>query len=279
MATATATMTATDRAGLPEPAETCPIPMDQIGRDEGVNTRPVNAAWVRRQMGEFSPAVLGVLAVSHRPDGTYVVLDGQNRLALAKACGYGPDIKCSVYEGLDRKQEALLFEKLNDDRTLRPGYIFLARVTQENPVAMAILATAERAGWRIGVDSGLGVITAVTTLETIWSSGQNRWPDDPPFVLANTLQSITLAWQQAPKAQDRALISGIGALYVKRGLAIDVQTMATQLATFGQPLDLLQKARGRQGYEGGSVAKSVSVLVTDGYNKGAPRGRKLPAFK
>ncbi len=278
-ATATATMTGTDQDDLPEPAEIASILIDQIGRDERVNTRPVNANWVRAHMGEFSPALLGVPAVSHRSDGTYIVLDGQHRLALAKACEYGPHIRCSVYEGLARKQEARLFEKLNDDRNLRPGYIFLARVTQEDPVAVAILAPAERAGWKIGVDAGPGVITAVTTLEKIWTSGQKQWPDDPPFVLANTLQSITLAWQHTPKAQDRSLIGGVGALYLQHGLAADVQVMATQLAAFGEPLDLLRKARGRQDYEGGTLAKSVAHLVTDLYNKGAPRGRKLPPFR
>ncbi len=278
--TGTATVAMTDTApGMPEPAGTRFIPITEIGRDEDVNTRPVNTAWVQASIGTFHAPALGTPAISHRDDGTYIVLDGQNRIALAKACGYGPRIECKVYEGLSKAEEAKLFRLLNAGRNIKPGHRFKARITEQEPVAMAILEAATRAGWEIGLTPATGVITAVSTLDRIWAADIKRNRSGPPAALVNTLQTITKAWQHSPGTTHEAIIAGIGALYVKHGPAINVDEMAARLSTCERgPSGLLGKARGLADVKGGAVAHSVSDLVTDMYNKGR-QNRRLPKFR
>lgn len=48
---------------------------------------------------DFDPAKLGVLVVSHRPDGTYSILDGQHRLTALRKLGFAA-ANCIVLEGM-----------------------------------------------------------------------------------------------------------------------------------------------------------------------------------
>jgi hypothetical protein len=278
MATATAPAT-TNSTGLPAPDRVALVPIDKITRDQRVNTRDVDPNWVQARVKRFRPDALGIPAVSQRADGTFVVVDGQNRIALCQACDYGPGILCEIYTGLDLAQEAGLFVLLNSGRAVTPGHRFKARVTQGDPVACAILKTAELAGWKVDVVPGPGVITAVSTLERLWKDDERHHPDDPQFVLASTLQTIVQAWQHDLKAGDSAIIGGIGALFVRHGLAIDTDHMVQQLMDLeGGPQELLYKSSGLKRVRGGSVANSVAELVTDAYNQGR-RSRKLPRWR
>jgi Family of unknown function (DUF6551) len=274
-----ATATMTDETELPGSVKTELIPIGKIQRDERVNTRPVNEAWVRARIDIFDPLGLGVPLVSRRADGTCVVLNGQNRIALAKACGYTGGITCQILEGQTLFEEAKMFVMHNDDRKLTPVQKFLARITQEEPIALAIEAAVDRAGWEISPDPGPGVITAVSTLEQLWKRDRRHHPDDQPFVVANTLQSITLAWAHAPHASHEAIIKGIGYLYVRHGLIVDVQHMANRLAAYpGGAAKLLINSRGLKDFKGGAVAHSVAELVTDEYNKDRPP-KRLPKYR
>jgi len=265
------------KTGMPERAGIGPVPIDKIIRDERVNTRPVDTAWVQGHIPEFNPLGLGVPAVSHRADGTYVVLNGQNRVALALACNYGGEIVCEIYEGLSLSVEADLFLLHNDSRAVRPGHRFKAKLTKKDPAALAIEETAQRAGWTIGVAKGNGVLTAVSTMERLWRDGLRHWPEDRPFALEYTLQTITKAWQHDPAAPDAAIIGGIGHLYVKWGPGVSPDHMAAQLALYERgPANLLIQAKALTTIRGGGTAHSVAELVTKEYNKGGPPRRLKP---
>lgn len=272
--------TAEPPAALPVPRRTGLVPVPQIVRDERVNTRPVDEAWVRRRVDSFRPEALGLPAVSLRADGSYVVLDGQNRVALCRAAGVDwQPIECQIYEGLDLAQEAGLFVLLNDGRAPKAIHKFLARITEGEKIATDINRIAEQASWRIAANSASDVIQAVVTLEKLHKGDLRRNPGQPPTVLLATLTTIAKAWGHVTSAQHEAIIGGIGALYLAHGPAIDADHMARQLAASdGGPETLYRRARGLREARGGNVANCVAELVTDIYNKGQKR-RRLPKFQ
>jgi hypothetical protein len=273
--------------GLPVPNRTELVPLALIGRDTRVNTRELKEEWLAKRDGKFSPAGLGVLAVSHRADGTYVVLDGQHRRELACRAGYGGDsamVMCSVYEGLDLIREAGLVVLLNDGRPLKAINIFLARCTEEDPVATAIREIAERCSWRIGPESKPGVLVAVATLERIHVTdmkASSRRKTGLPVVLEETLSTIALAWGHDGAAVNQSIIGGVAACYLKYGPAIRKDDFAARLRDLpGGPENLYHRARGLREARGGTVAACVAELATDEYNKGR-RSEKtiLPRFR
>ena len=269
-------------SGLPVPRRTGFVPVAQITRDQRVNTRPVDDAWVARRVKDFHPEALGVPAVSLRGDGTFVVLDGQHRVALHRLAV--PDsglamLECSIYEGLDLAQEAGLVVLLNDGRPLKAVNKFLARVTEQEPVACQIVAIAERCSFRIAANPGTGVIPAVATLERVHRADLKHSKGAPPEVLERTLSTIAEAWAHEPGATHEAVIGGVGALYLMHGPAVSKGDMVRRLAAYeGGPAELAVNARGLREYRGGNVANCVAELVTDVYNKGR-QSRKLPQFR
>jgi hypothetical protein len=269
--------------GLPVPRRTGFVPVSQIGRDQRVNTRPVDEVWVRARVERFHPEALGLPAISQRSDGTFVVLDGQNRLALARLSGWADTdlamIECQIYEGLDLAQEAGLFVLLNDSRPPKAIHKFLARLTEGEPVASQIAAIAERCSWRIADSHGTNAIVAVSTLERIHRADLKRAKGAPPEALELTLSTIAEAWQHTPGATHEAIIGGIGTLYLIHGQAINKADMVRKLAAYeGGPAKLGGDARGLREYRGGAVYNSVAEIVTDTYNRGK-KARKLPQFR
>jgi hypothetical protein len=269
--------------GLPVPRRTGYIPVAQIVRDQRVNTRPVDDTWVRARVSKFRPEALGLPAVSLRADGSYVVLDGQNRVALARLSGWADNdlamIECQIYEGLDLAQEAGLFVLLNDSRAPKAIHKFLARITEGEPVACQIAEIAERCSWRIAANPGANAITAVSTLERIHRADLKRSKGATPEVLERALSTIAEAWQRTPGASHEAIIGGIGTFYLTYGQAIDKVDLVRKLAAYeGGPVKLGGDARGLREYRGGNVANCVTELVWGVYNKGR-KTRKLPPFR
>ena len=268
------------QTGLPVPRRTGFVPIPKIVRDERVNTRPVDEVWVKRRVASFRPEALGLPAVSLRADGTYVVLDGQNRVALCRAAGVDwQPLECQIYEGLDLAQEAGLFVILNDGRAPKAIHKFLARITEGEEIAVQIAAIAKQASWRIAANSASDVIVAVVALERLHRGDLRRNKGQPPTVLERTLTTIATAWGHTPSTQHEAIIGGIGALYLVHGPAIDQDRMVKKLTAYdGGAEKLYRRARGLRESKGGSVANSVAELATDAYNTDL-RSRRLPQFR
>jgi hypothetical protein len=98
------------------------LPIHQLRIDPTIN-RPLNRQRVHTIAEKFDPDAIGVLTVSVRPDGTYLLLDGQHRLAALRQAGWDGQQKvpCDLRHGLSQVQEVALFVKLNN--TAKPKYI------------------------------------------------------------------------------------------------------------------------------------------------------------
>lgn len=240
------------------------IPLGKIRRDQRVNTRPVDNGWVDRKLLEgFDPNKFGTPTVSQR-NNYYVYLDGQNRGALAVAAGFKEaKVQCVVFHDLTRDQEASIFLGLNDSRTVKPIYKFLARVAAKDPVAVAVYKSVTEHGWRVKESGDEASLMAVAAVE--WVYGLD------PTVLDQTLDVLTAAWGYGSDTTRSTLIKGVGNVIYRYK---DVTTLSLEVLTKhlnvyrGGANGVYTDAKGLQGYRGGAIHNAVSEVVVNAYNKG-----------
>lgn len=253
------------------------ILVSAVTSDRRVNTRPVDPAWVEKKLREgFDPTQIGVPIVSSRQDGTMVWLDGQNRAELIRRAGWSDQkIQCRVFYGLTIAEEARAFLVHNDNRTIRPIYKFLARVTSGDEAAVAITTIAKAAGWRIQDGAANQGITASRSLEKVYLAT----PKSPGRALFPTLRVITEAWGYKPTTVNGHVIEGIGMVFARFDDAIEIPALVKKLAEYpGGPSGLIGKAKGLREYQGGILAHSVAEIVVTTYNV-RRRGGALPDWR
>jgi hypothetical protein len=90
------------------------------------------------------------IVVSRRPDGTMWVLDGQHRVAGARARGDIPFLPCVLLSSLDHRAEAKTFVGLNTRRQrLTQGQIFHGQLAAGDPTAHRVQKMLDDAQWRV----------------------------------------------------------------------------------------------------------------------------------
>jgi hypothetical protein len=256
------------------------VPISKIRTDHEVNTRPIDFGWVDKHVNTFDPDKLGVPIVSMRPDGTYVVIDGQNRLEICRRVGWGDqDIQCRVFRGLTKAQEAVLFLGHNDNRQVGSFHKFAARITAGDPDAVAINNIVIKAGWELSYFVADKRIAAVSSLEAIWKATR---PDPTGYrgtTLETTLSIATEAWGHSADAANGQLLRGIGAVVNRYGTLLDTAALTRKLAQHrGGAMGLLADGRGLQNFAGGTVGSCVAETIVRIYNSHRRAGA-LPAWR
>lgn len=134
--------------------------------------RDVSPSHVKNIVKHFDPDTFGVLVVSERSDGMYIV-DGQHRVAALRAMGWQDQrVPCLVYRGLSIEEEAKVFYKPQTERrSMTPAARFKARLVAGEPSAVAIAKCVESYGFNVNLANGGNVhprdIDAVASLERI----------------------------------------------------------------------------------------------------------------
>lgn len=237
--------------------------------------RPAHA----KQIAEtFNAEAFGVLTVSERPDGYYVI-DGQHRLAALHILGWtNQKVPCIVFSGLDQAEEAQRFIGLNTSKAVRTFDKFRLRVVAGEPIAFEIDAIVRKHGLYVADSArATGCVRAVRTLEDIYT-GKLLRTDPNPDALDMTLGTVTRAWGTEPSALDAIVLGGIGAVYLRYGLGVDTMRMADKLTKIdGGAYAFLAKTRMRAGLSGLSKWASAAQLAIDLYNSGL-RKDALPPF-
>jgi uncharacterized protein DUF6551 len=167
--------------------------------------RPMNEARVKRMQSTFDPTLVGLLTVSARTGGHYVLLDGQHRWMVLVNMGY-TDALCEVLDNLTLEQEATIFHGRNVGRVrLGIGDYFRARLTAKEPTALAIMKLVTAAGFQIDLNPGRNWknaaskaehIVAIHALERVYNIGllgqtllavRHAWPNQPAFFMKSDL--------------------------------------------------------------------------------------------
>lgn len=254
------------------------VDIDRIFTDHTVNTRYVDDAWVDRRVAAFDPDKLGVPVVSERENGRFACLDGQNRLELCRRAGYGDSkIECRVFHNLTPAQEAALFLGHNDSRQVGTYHKFVARVTAEDPDAVAINNIVKAAGWELSYYLADKKIAAVAAVETIYKTGRLDPVDGRGATLKATLAIATEAWGHSQDAANGQVLRGIGLLVNRHHSILEIPALVKKLSTFRNgPLGILADARGLHQYTGGPIAACVAETLVRIYNSHRRTGALPP---
>lgn len=132
--------------------------------------RFVEKDWVRRKVAEGIVRVLfGRILVARRTDGTYWIVDGQQRWELAKAAGW-EKVPCYVFESDGPETEAIIFSLQDDRSKLDVHELFQSRLAGKDAEAMKILKICQDRKFQLVYQKG--------------SWGALRWP------VLNCLQAV-----------------------------------------------------------------------------------------
>lgn len=234
--------------------------------------RELNQFWVDAIVADFDLEQLGAPTVSHR-DGYYWVLDGQHRLAALKEWlgeWKGQKFQCWCYEGLSLDEEADVFLKLNNVRTVSALPKFRAAVTAGRAVETDIDRTVRTQGLVVSADRIPGAIRAVGTLIRVYQRSG-------PVVLGRALRVIREAYGDA--GLEASVIDGIGMLCQRYNGELDEDTAVSKLSNaHGGVNGLLNKAQKARLDTGLTKAECVAMSAVEIINSGKG-GVKLPKWR
>lgn len=202
---------------------------------------------------------LGVVTVSHRANGTYHIIDGQHRVAALKvAGGEGDKVMCRVFDDLAVQEEAELFRLLNNTAKPMAVDLFRVRVVEGEAAAIDISRILSDHGWKVGTSTSPSIFAAVVALERIYRL--------EPAAAEKSVASLTRAWGHEPAAVDGRLVEGLGLVYVRYGVTVEVAEMVDRLAKSGTPSRLIGKARDLRDLIGSTVTRALAEIVVELYN-------------
>lgn len=237
---------------------------------DGRYQRKLIPGHVKRIALEFDPVYLGLPDVSERADGTFWVMDGQNRLAACRVfLGDGWEkqhVECLVYTGMALEDEAAFFNRRNMTKQLTPWGKFKSRLTAGERVATEIVRIATESGFQVAESHGLRCVAA---LEWVYTGVLSHNAADGPKNLARTLGVVAKAWGTKDPFPNGDIVYGIGMFLERYNGEIDMARLITKLAAFsGGFYGVLGKARTLRSIEGGQVSRSVFEVIRKEYNVG-----------
>jgi hypothetical protein len=236
--------------------------------------RPIQQSRVERYVKQFDGKLVGLLTVSVRPNGKYVLLDGQHRWMVLVERGY-TEALCEVLTGLSFEQEAAIFHGRNIGRVrIKPGDYFRARLAANDPVAKAINETVTKVGYYIELqpqvhgrtEKSPRSIVSIEAVERIFNTG----------LLTQTLGTVKASWPDQPSFFMKSdLLLGVAAflrLYPERR----DERLEAMLAKFSPHVILANANRGAATGGRGTIWQHVTEDLRAIYNRHAQAGRLPP---
>lgn len=239
---------------------------------------------IDRIAADYRVELAGAIEVSHREDGHYVVLDGQQRVLGARKAGV-QYIRAIVHTGMSLEDEARRFVELNTLRTKpKTLAIFHAKITAGDAVARQIVDIVESEGMTVARHEGshatknAAVITATGSLETIYGAGGGS-------LLRDTLRVCKTAWPDDYRGMTARLLRGVASvIFAYSGHPnFSRSDMVERLAK--TPALVIEQRGSVLGAEtGGSGAGLCAsyagwrMAVAEAYNRGRTERRKIPVL-
>lgn len=250
------------------------LPADVLDVDPGVQ-RKLNETRVKKLAAEFDESALGVFTVSARtsqlPDTDfktrYVVLDGQTRLAALRAFagteGTKLPVVCQVYHGLTRAEEAEIFLTHNDRAPVRSIDKFRIALVAGEDWALRLNEIVTRHGFETGVNPPADRrFTAVSAALKIMNL------TDGEDALDRAFEFITRVWGHRVNACSAEAIDGLGMLFHRHGVAVDVPGFARKLARKDTPQTFKANTMALRGAMRLSRTEAAYAYVIQVYNSG-----------
>lgn len=241
---------------------------------------------------QYSPLLATVLVVSERPGNRkFAIVDGQHRYEGGKKDGI-QWFPCFVISGLARDDEASLFARFQTERRqMKAIDRFLADLrgnpnTPEGREAREIDRIVRANGFRMA--RGGRSSTTIRTpsgVEQLYRYDNKKAKMAGPDALARTLAVIHQVWKDEEKNVNRAIIMGIGNLYLRNGDKVDDKWLITQLrdVTPTRVLSMADEVKDGRGVlsrsqhrQSDAVYRALLKMYNRGVGgKGGGKGRKL----
>lgn len=234
--------------------------------------REVRKARVSYLASEFDPERLGYPVLNLR-DGNYYIIDGQHRIEAAKVwLGDGwekQSLTCRIYSGLSEKQEADMFDWLNNNLAVSAFDKFKVRCTAGRATESAVRKITDRIGLKISRDKGEGCIGATTTLVRVYERADG-------LTLARTLRIVHESFGDAGLTNH--VIDGIARVCERYNGALNDAEAIERLQTVRGGLGaLLSKAALLRNQTAQNVPMCIGAAAVDIINRGKG-GKKLPSW-
>lgn len=226
--------------------------------------RTVKKSRVKSIVKKFDRDAVGSLCVGERSDGTYWVVDGQQRLTAMIELGF-KEVSCDVFESRGASHEAKVFRNKNKDRTGITSFtIFNALLVEGDEMAVSVQAAAESCGFTISESKRTWpALRCVNSLQQAYDIGGVN-------LVRDVLEVISDAWIGEDDALHGTLVSGI-ALLLGKYPDVDKRRLVRVLKSKNPSA----VSRAADGYKLGSGTrpKAVCRAILDIYNKGLKKGR------
>lgn len=255
------------------------VPIAELNIDPEAQ-RKLNPGWVKARISTFDADLLGYILVNKRANGKLYVVDGQHRVELLRAVGWGDqNIHAEYREGLTQREEAEWFLGRNDRKAVQAFDKFRVRITEGDPVACDINKIVNAHGLALSDQAKNGHVNAVAALESVYRGGGIASQKEGARALADALRAIIKAWGDQPSSVNGRIIQSIGLVQLRYNGALDQKTLADKLAPFpGGAPGLLGKGKAMQEVRGKPLHHCIASIVVDVYNKGRRVG-KLDAWE
>jgi len=229
---------------------------------------------VRKTAATFDPTLVGTLDVSERGHGaSFAIMDGQGRFETMKLVGK-TQAYAAIYTGLDVQAEAAFFLHKNMNRkAIHPYHIYQAKLTAQDPVAIAVGEITQQYGYEVSIVSASNrnipeKISAISSLEEAY----NRKRESGFDCLAPTLNVLRKSTFGLKEGNSAHLIRAIARMF-ERYVELDPHRLA-EVIQERNPGWLLARMRELGWNQGAQTPAMMQVLVEE-YNHGLPRGERL----
>lgn len=241
--------------------------------------RGLTPGWVKARVATFDVDQLGYIVVNKRENGKLYIVDGQHRVELMRAVGWGDQkIHAEVFSGMSQAEEAELFIARNDRKSVSRYDKFRVSVTAGEPVACQIDKIVRDHGLVISDQAKDGHVNAVDALERVYRGGGIASQQEGSVALAAALKVLLQAWGKQTSSVNGRVIQAIGMVQLRYNGAIDQKALTQKLAPFpGGAPSLLGKGRSMQELRGRPLHHCIASIIVDIYNKGRSVG-KLEAW-
>ncbi len=237
--------------------------------------RLLRRVWVKRHVSQFDANQIGTIVISRRKDLSLWTIDGQHRVELLRAVGWGDQaVYCEIFEGLTIQEEAALFLKCNDKISVRTFDKFQVSLTEQDETACAIAKIVTSVGLSIAEGNRDGSVSAVSALLHLHGGAGVSSEQDGAAALKKTLQTINAAWGNPAANFQGQVIEGIGLIHLRYGAKVDQGSLVATLSKVGGgAVGLLGQAKGLRETHGGSLPYSVGAAIVLRYNRGRRAGK------
>lgn len=242
--------------------------------------RTLSPAWVKSHVPLFDVDQLGYIVVNKRVNGKQYIVDGQHRVELMRAVGWGDQrIHSEIFEGLTQAGEARLFNSRNDRKSVRPIDKFRIKVTGGDPASIDIQRIVTAHGLVISDECIDGHIVAVRSLEVVYAGAGIASPKEGPVALAKALKTLVQSFGKQASSVNGDVVRAIGMIYLRYNGKVKESDLVKKLAPIpGGCPGLLGKGRTMRELRGRPMAHCIASVVVDAYNRGR-RTEKLDAWE